>query len=115
MFWQRSLKFVFFNLNCAHLFFYIYFPGKEPTWQANSGDIRDKIQVPSLDQEDSLEEWMATQYSCLENPVNRGTEQAIIHRVTQSQMRLKLLSMHHLFLWFIPLKTMALFLFVCFW
>ena len=30
MFWQRSLKFVFFNLNCAHfihLFFYIYFPG----------------------------------------------------------------------------------------
>ena len=112
MFWQRSLKFVFFNLNCAHfihLFFYIYFPcgstGKEPTWQTNSGDIRDKIQVPSLDQEDPLEECMATQYSCLENPVNRGREQAIIYRVTQSQTRLKPLSMHHLFLWFIPLKN----------
>ena len=55
---------------------------------------------------------MATQYSCLENPMNRGAEQAITYRVTQSQTRLKLPSMRHLFLQFIPLKTMALFLFV---
>ena len=71
-----------------HLFLYIYFlggfTGKEPTYQANSGDIRDKMQVPSLDQEDPLEEGMSTQYSCLKNPMNRGTWQAIIYRVAQS-------------------------------
>jgi len=29
------------------------------------------------------------QYSCLENPLNRGAWQAIVHRVTKSQTRLK--------------------------
>ena len=32
------------------------------------------------------------QYSCLENPVDRGTWWAAVHRVTQSQTRLKQLS-----------------------
>ena len=34
------------------------------------------------------------QYSCLENPVDRGTWQATVHRVTKSQTWLKWLSMH---------------------
>ena len=34
------------------------------------------------------------QYSCLENPVDRGAWWAAIHGVTQSQTRLKWLSMH---------------------
>jgi len=29
------------------------------------------------------------QYSCLENPMDRGAWRAIVHGVTQSQMRLK--------------------------
>ena len=33
------------------------------------------------------------QYSCLENPVDRGAWWAAVHRVTQSQTRLKRLSM----------------------
>ena len=36
----------------------------------------------------------ALQYSCLENPADRGAWWAAIHRVTYSQTRLKQLSMH---------------------
>ena len=46
------------------------------------------MRVRSLGQEDPLEEGTAT-YSCLENPMNRGTWWATVHRVTQSQTRLK--------------------------
>ena len=34
------------------------------------------------------------QYSCLENPMDRGAWRATVHRVAQSQIRLKRLSMH---------------------
>ena len=34
------------------------------------------------------------QYSCLENPMDRGTWPATVHRVTKSQTRLKWLSTH---------------------
>ena len=34
------------------------------------------------------------QYSCLENPMDRGAWWATVHRVTTSQTRLKQLSMH---------------------
>ena len=34
------------------------------------------------------------QYSCLENPRDRGAWWAAVHRVTQSRTRLKQLSMH---------------------
>ena len=38
---------------------------------ANAGDVRDRSSIPGW--EDSLEEGMATlQYSCLENPMDRG-------------------------------------------
>ena len=34
------------------------------------------------------------QYSCLENPLDRGAWRATVHRVTKGQTRLKLLSTH---------------------
>ena len=34
------------------------------------------------------------QYSCLENPVDRGAWWAAVHKVAQSQTRLNRLSMH---------------------
>ena len=34
------------------------------------------------------------QYSCLENPMDRGAWWATVHRVTKSQIRLKQLSIH---------------------
>ena len=36
------------------------------------------------------------QYSCLENPVDRGAWGAAVHRVAQSRTRLKQLGMHAL-------------------
>ena len=41
--------------------------------------------VPSLGQEDPLEKEMATQYSCLENPMDRGAWWATVHGVTESE------------------------------
>ena len=36
----------------------------------------------------------ALQYSCLENPMDRGAWWTTVHRVTKSRTRLKRLSMH---------------------
>ena len=44
-----------------------------------------ETQVRSLGWEDPLEEGMATQYSCLENPMDRGAWQAAVHKVTKSR------------------------------
>ena len=48
-----------------------------------------ETQVQSLGQEDPLEREMAThsilQYSCLENPMDRGVWRAAVHRVAKSQ------------------------------
>ena len=43
---------------------------------------------------DGRRKWQPLQYSCLENPVDRGAWRAAVHRLTQSQTRLKRLSMH---------------------
>ena len=48
---------------------------------ASAGDIRDTSLV--LGWEDPLEEAMTTQ-SCLDNPMDRGTWWAIVHRVAKS-------------------------------
>ena len=48
--------------------------------------VKQVMRVRSLGHEDPLEEGM---YSCLGNPMGRGTWQAIVHRVTQSQTRLR--------------------------
>ena len=44
-----------------------------------------KTRLQSLCWEDPLEEEMATQYSCLENPMDTGAWQATVHGVTKSQ------------------------------
>ena len=44
-----------------------------------------ETQVRSLGWEDPLEEGMATQYSCLENPMDRGTWWAIVHTIAKSR------------------------------
>ena len=57
--------------------------GKESA--CNAGDP-----VLSLGQEDPLEKGMATplQYSCLENSMDRGAWQAIVHELKKSQTHL---------------------------
>ena len=51
---------------------------------------------PSLGQEDPLEEGLETHSSILawRIPMNRGAQQGKVHGITQSQTRLKQLSMH---------------------
>ena len=44
-----------------------------------------KLQVGSLGWEDPLRrKWQPTQYSCLENPMDRGASQATVHRFAKS-------------------------------
>ena len=53
---------------------------------ANARDVRDS--GSTLGRENPLEEEMAThplQYSCLENPMDRGAWRATVHRVAKSK------------------------------
>ena len=51
--------------------------------------------VQSLGQEDPLgRHGILLQYSCLENPMNRGAWQTTVHRASKSKTQLKQLSMH---------------------
>ena len=62
---------------------------------ASAGDIRDMGFFPGLGR--SPGGGHGTQYSCLDNPMDRGAWWATIHRVKKSQTRLKQLSTHTLF------------------
>ena len=61
---------------------------------ANAGDIRDTGLIPELGRSPGGGHGNPLQYSCLENPMDRGDWQAMIHRVTNSWTQLKQLSMH---------------------
>ena len=61
---------------------------------ANAGDIRDASSVPRFGRILGEGHGNTLQYSCLENPTDRGARQATVHRVTQSRTQPKQLSMH---------------------
>ena len=65
---------------------------KNPPGKA--GDVRDSGLIPG--QKDALEEENGNplQYSCLENPMDRGAWWATVYRAARSLTRLKELSMH---------------------
>ena len=52
---------------------------------ANVGDKRDRDSVPGLGRSPGGGHGNPLQYSCLENPVDRGAWQAIVHGVTYSR------------------------------
>ena len=62
---------------------------------ANAGNIRDMGSIPGLGRSPREGHGNPLQYSCLENPQNRGTWWATVHRIAKSQTRLKLLSTQH--------------------
>ena len=66
--------------------------GKEPTCQCR--DLRDVGLIPGLGRSSGGGHGNPLQYSCLENPMDRGTWRAIVHGVAKSRTRLKWLSMH---------------------
>ena len=56
---------------------------------ANAGEKRDMGSVPGSGRSPGGGHGNPFQYSCLENLIDRGTWQATVHRVTQSQIQLK--------------------------
>ena len=61
---------------------------------ANAGDIKDAGSIPGSGRSPRGGHGNPLQYSCLENPMDRGTWQATVHRVTKSRTWLKQLSTH---------------------
>ena len=61
---------------------------------ANAGDIRDSGSIPESGRSPGKGNSNPLQYSCLENPMDRGAWWAIAHRVAKSRTRLKKLSRH---------------------
>ena len=61
---------------------------------ANAGDIRDMGSVPERGRFPGEGHGNSLQYSCLENPMDRGVWWATVHRVAKSRTRLKQLSTH---------------------
>ena len=53
---------------------------------ANAGDLRDVSSIPRSGRSLGEEHSNPLQYSCLENPVDRGAWEATVHRVTDSDM-----------------------------
>ena len=60
----------------------------------NAGDVRNMGSIPGLGRSPGGGHGNPLQYSCLENPMDRGAWRATVHRVTKSQTRLKWLSTH---------------------
>ena len=50
---------------------------------ASAGDIRDAGLIPGLERSPGEGNGNPLQFSCLENPMDRGAWQAIIHRVAK--------------------------------
>ena len=61
---------------------------------ANAGDERDAGLIPGSGSTPGGRHGNPFQYSCLENPMDRGAWWATVHGVTKSQTRLKQLSTH---------------------
>ena len=55
----------------------------------NAGDVSVEGSIPGLERSPAGGHGNPLQYSCMENPMDRGTWQATVHRVTKSQTLLK--------------------------
>ena len=64
----------------------LWLSGKESA--CNAEDTRDTGSIPELGRSPGGENGNSLQYSCLENPMDRGTQQATAHRVPNSPTRL---------------------------
>ena len=62
----------------------------------NGGDIRDTGSIPGLGRSPERGNSNPLQYSCLDNPMDRGAWQEMVHIGSQSQIRLKRLNTQHL-------------------
>ena len=95
------IKKIFLSLLTCLLFFKLMYTGftmfvsgfasgKEPT--TNAGDLRDLGLIPGWGRSPGVENGKPLQYSCLENPMDRGAWWATVHWVAKSWTQLKQLS-----------------------
>ena len=87
---------------------------------ANAGDVKDTGSIPVLGRSPGGGHGNPLQYSCLENPMNRGAWWAAVYKITKNQTQLKQLSMQHVqchiyFLCFLFLWYQFSVLFLYFW
>ena len=61
---------------------------------ANAGDAGDMRSFPGSGRSPGGRHGNPFQYSCLENPMERGAWRAMVHKIANSQTRLKRLSTH---------------------
>ena len=61
---------------------------------ANTGDIRDEGSIPGSIRSPGGGHDNSLQYSCLEDPMDRGAWWAMVHTVAKSWTQLKQLSIH---------------------
>ena len=59
--------------------------GKEPASSVSTGDTEDAGSIPGLARCPGGENGNPLQYSCLENPIDRGAWQARVHGIAKSQ------------------------------
>ena len=77
---------------------------------ANAGDIRDECSTPGLGRSPGGGHGNPLQYSCLENPMDRGAWRVTwgrVHGVTKGQTQLNRLSMHACVLFFPVLSPLG--------
>ena len=53
---------------------------------ANTGDVGDASSIPGSGRSPGIGDDNPLQYSCLENPMDRGTWRVTVHGVTKSQI-----------------------------
>ena len=53
---------------------------------ADAGDVRDSVSIPGSGRSPGGEHGNLLQYSCLENPMDRGAWRAAVHGVAESDM-----------------------------
>ena len=62
---------------------------------ANAGNVRDMGLIPGSGRSPGGGQGNLLQYSCLENPMDRGTWWAMVHKVAKSRTQLKQLSVYY--------------------
>ena len=85
------------HLVCSFLGFPRWHSGKEPA--CNAGVIRDTDSIPGWGRSPGGGHGSPVQYSCLENPTDRGAWWATDHGVTKNQTQLKWLRIHAMQPW----------------
>ena len=78
---------------CVWISKYVWMP-QFSFYLPNRGDIRDAGSILGSGRSPEGENGNPLQYSCLENPMDRGTWWSTVHGVAKSQTQLQWLSMH---------------------